>query len=58
MHSEPLKNFFYGAGPNEYVYHYELDVRTGVLEAEVGSQYEVKADIHIRPGKLLINFAI
>lgn len=47
----PTKSFFYGTGTDEYVYHYELDVRTGVLETDQGSQYEVKADVHVRPGK-------
>ncbi|XP_039448853.1 uncharacterized protein LOC120427964 [Culex pipiens pallens] len=45
----PTKSFFYGTGTDEYVYHYELDVRTGVLETDQGSQYEVKADVHVRP---------
>ncbi|KXJ75387.1 hypothetical protein RP20_CCG011858 [Aedes albopictus] len=49
VHSVPVKNFFYGTGPEEYVYRYVLDVRTGVLEAKKGSQYEVMADVHVRP---------
>lgn len=54
VHSVPVKNFFYGTGTEEYVYRYVLDVRSGVIEAKKGSQYEVMADVHIRPGDFLV----
>lgn len=50
VHSVPVKNFFYGTSTDEYVYRYILNVRTGVVESEKGSQYEVMADLHVRPG--------
>ncbi|XP_055600106.1 uncharacterized protein LOC129749203 [Uranotaenia lowii] len=49
VNSVPSKSYFYGSDSEEYVYHYKLDVRTGVVETSTGSQYEVKADIHVRP---------
>lgn len=45
-----VKSVFVGTDAQEYVYEYELDVTTGVVEPEYGSMYRVKAFMHVRPG--------
>ena len=45
-----MKSVFVGTDAQEYVYEYELDVTTGVVEPEYGSMYRVKAFMHVRPG--------
>ncbi|XP_041778986.1 uncharacterized protein LOC121597347 [Anopheles merus] len=44
-----VKSVFVGTDAQEYVYEYELDVTTGVVEPEYGSMYRVKAFMHVRP---------
>uniref|UniRef100_A0A182NTY7 Vitellogenin domain-containing protein n=1 Tax=Anopheles dirus TaxID=7168 RepID=A0A182NTY7_9DIPT len=48
-HGSVVKSVFVGTGTEEYVYQYELDVTTGVVEPEYGSMYRVKALLHVRP---------
>ncbi|XP_052897521.1 uncharacterized protein LOC128304380 [Anopheles moucheti] len=48
-HGSVVKSVFVGTGTDEYVYQYELDVTTGVMEPKYGSLYRVKAYMHIRP---------